>query len=607
MKSISKRATAPLSLSFLVFAGCYGGGHDVGDETAAGEARPGEASLVFASDRSFIFERAGDQAQLDVEVVRDGRAVPRAEIQFRSSDPSVVTVDEHGVVEAVAEEGSAMITVEAEGVAPATANAVIAELTPQVRRIPSEQLVEVDRELAHATIQMRNAAPLAVGDILLSGDRGGLFARVTDVWSISDDASVVAYDRNVAVTDAFENLSLRAHTEMFAFDDELHAAILDRLTCVDETDALVEFTGPELKPLLSSRIHFDYEIRGRRVQLAELYVSGNLGLEASAGELRIEGKFGGAFRCQVALPDITVPPIPVLGPVVGLGGVVKSRVGLQGGAYFEYASLNYQGPSVVQELEAKAGVRVTRDDGISPIGHVETVRDEVVPGEGIGSLFEEGGFQLEFGPFLEATFTVRIGIGPIGVDIDLVSAEASGGLDARLEPPFDPYVAGYRGPRWELFWASDVNLHPILSSVSSFLSFFERRLGVVVGDSIYDLDPALWNGRWALAGSPRAEVITDREEIAVNEEVAISAEGLGSYDGGVEYLLHHCGKGQGQSVAELPAGEPAVYRPSSDGDRGSHELGMLLWDSALGRIGLPYAAVASRALRVGDNPDQRCR
>ncbi len=605
-------AAASLSLSLILVAGCDVPGASTGSTEGESGRSDGEPShgLVFHSDRSFIFEHAGERAALDVMVYRHGERVRSADLRYTSSDPGVISVTPEGVLVAEADLGSAVITVEADGVSPVTANAVIADLAPRARRIDSDQIVEVDRDIARATIQIQgDAAPLAAGDVLIGSERDGLFVRVTDVWLQDDGTYVVVYDTDVALTDAFENLELRAYTDWASYDSEQHAEFFDDLGCAIDGDATLDFAGPEIDPRLDTRLVLDYELRSGFVVVVKLYAEAVVGAEASTGEARLEGRFGGEFRCSIPLADVVIPPVSVLGPALSLGGKLESRVGLKGAAHFDDVSVTYVGPSFASELTGHLGIEIHPRDGVSPIRDVELSRAEISHGELEGDLLQDGGLALEMAPFLEANLVLspRFLGGLFGVDIDLLKATTAGGLDLEVNPPMDPYAAGYTGPGWELFVEGDVELGPLLANLPTLIDFLRKRLGMDVdADAFERLDPTLWNGRAVLMSSPAPAVVADRENVALGDEVELWAEELGRYSGSVEYLLHHCGEGDGESLADLPAGQSAHYTPTTASDRGAHGVAALLWDGLFGRVGLTYAAQTPASLRVGDDADAVC-
>jgi hypothetical protein len=611
------RNTLAASLSVIAMTGCHAVGGDTDDRSEAGTkaddtTSPGGeplSGLRFTSDRSFIFEERGERARLEVEVYRDGRLVPRAEVRFQSSDPSVISVDQNGVVVAEADLGSALITVEADGVAPATANAVIADLAPNVRRLRSSQILEVDRDIATATLHVsEETLPFAAGDILLSGEREGLFVRVNDVWRRDDGVYVIAYDTNVALTEAFENLDLHAVSDPVTLDPELHAAVLDRLTCTGDVDGSIEFIRPEILPIFETRLAIDTEIRWGIIRSVSIYGVGTIGAEGHTGEVKLEGRFGGDFRCHVALPELVAPPVPVLGPALSIGGKIRSRIGMKGGAFFEDASLAYAGPTFAQELEGRLGVKVRLNGDVEPIREIELVRSDITHGEPSAE-FHDAELQLDIGPFVEADLVVspRFVGGLFGIDLDLLTVMAGGGLDLAIRAPLDPYAAGYTGPRWDLFVEGSADLLPLLAGAGAFVEFANRRLGMSLDDeAITSLPPLLWELHRVVAGSPRLEVVTDREHIALGEQVEIAAQGLGRYRGNVEYLIHRCSEGQGDVIADIAADKSAYFVARGDDDRGEHGLSALLWDGLLGHVGLPYAPANAAPLRVGDNPGQIC-
>ncbi len=605
----SPRRAAPrvaVSASLLALAACEpgtgsdgpGAGGSAGEVTGPDEAP--DNGVHVTSDRSFIFADRGETAQLDARVYRDGAPATDAELRFSSSDPDVVSVDRDGALEAVADAGSAVITIDADGVSPTVANAVIADLSPAARRVPSDQIVDVEPASAVATLRIDGDEPVAAGDILITGDRAGLFARVTDVWVQADGTYEIAYDTDVAATEAFENLELRAHTESMVHRPGPDAEFLDELTCVDDQHGLIEFSGPEFAPIIETALHVDYQIRSGRVAHAEVYLAGNLGLDARAGEVHIEGAFGGSFRCDVPLPDITLPAVPVLGPIFGVGGTISSRVGVQGEAEFDTGSMTLAGPEVEKEIESELGLRVASDEGIATIADVDVVRDEASHGEMTGQI-GSGEVAFDAMPFLDATLTVRLSAGPIGVDVDLLDTTVGGGLEFAMSPPLSPYQAGYRGPKWELYVQGEADIHPLFD-LGALLDYLRDWLGLSAGEEVlYGAEP-MWQGRYPLAGSPAPKVVTDRDHVFLGEPVEVTASALGGYEGSVEHLLHRCGEGRAEVLGDVPAGKSVQFVPESHDDRGDHELTVLLWDSHFGRLGLPHAAPQPKGLTVGDDP-----
>ena len=103
--------------------------------TGVGPLAPGGASLSVTTDTSLL-EAIGAQAQLELELA-DGLEPSGLETTWRSSAPSVASVDPNGLVTAVGQ-GAATITAETGGMSASTVITVDAQIV-SVARVSSDQ------------------------------------------------------------------------------------------------------------------------------------------------------------------------------------------------------------------------------------------------------------------------------------------------------------------------------------------------------------------------------------------------------------------------------------------------------------------------------------
>ena len=173
-----------------------------------------------------MLPRPGTTAQLRVDATEGGRAVPvPGTLEYVSSAPSAISVSRTGLVTAVADPGSAVITISSTAGAAAAAVTVAAmQLTSDTTNLTSAQVISLSP--GRITL-VRDPATLALADGSMVVDApDGLVARLSDVHA--DAGSVTAATTRVPLTEAFREL-----------DVGLSAASSDAVVRISGRDAVV--------------------------------------------------------------------------------------------------------------------------------------------------------------------------------------------------------------------------------------------------------------------------------------------------------------------------------------------------------------------------------
>jgi hypothetical protein len=587
---------------------------------------PDDAEIVITSDRTFILTEVGDQAQIEaVVVLADGTEEPRAAISYSSSAPDVITVNDRGQVTAVAPLGSAMITLSAGNLEAINVSVVVAELTPETVMIDSSLVQSVDLDTNEVILSRTSTTEaLQMGDVMISGDLGGVLARVQSVSPATD--RVIVQTEPASLTDAFINLEVEAEgieVEIDAIYDEDDLTILDSrgklilqqtlpggLKCegAGGVSVNVSVTGASIQQRIRLRLRADARIRNRTVERFDLYFEGGSRVTATLGEISVTGGGSRSFTCSRELPPIRLGAVPVVGPVI-FGPTANPKIGFTASVSFTGASLKLNGPKLDRGFEAELGVGYTATDGFRAINNYSQVGSGVEFGNWSSNL--DQAFVATIEPFLGVELGAAVLIVPFElVSARFVNAKAYGGLSLNMTLPINPRDEAYRGPRWNLFAGVSADLGPLLKEINAVKRIFEA-IGIANADDVVKLNVKLFDFREILDESPDPTVTVSPAAVEVDSEVTLSvrARGAGAnpVEGGqsrVEFVAFNQDGGDAIDLAttQTAANEgSATWAPGED-DEGTYKVTALVYSGALGAFGIPYGAAQKADLVVTSEP-----
>jgi hypothetical protein len=580
---------------------------------------PDDAEIVITSDRTFILTAVGDQAQITaVVVLADGTEEPRAPIRYRSSAPDIITVDDRGQVTAVAALGSAMITLSSGNLEEVNVSVVVAELTPETVMIDSDLVQSADSDTNTVILSRTSITEaLKAGDVMISGDRGGVLARVQAVTLAADRVTVQT--EPASLTDAFINLEVAAEgieVEIDVIYDEDELTILDAqgnlllqqtlpggLKCEGAAGVSVNVgvTGANIQQRIRLQLRADARIRNRIVERFDLYFEGGARITATLGEISVSGGGARSFTCSRELPAIRLGAVPVVGPVM-FGPTANPKIGFSASVSFTGASLKLNGPKLDRGFEAELGVGYTAADGFRPINRFNQVGSGVEFGNWSANL--DQAFVATIEPFLGVELGAAVLIVPFElVAPKFVNAKAYGGLSLTMTLPIEPRDQAYKGPRWNLFAGVSADLGPLLKEINAVKRVFEA-IGIANADDVLKLNVKLFDIREILDESPDPTVTVTPAAVEVAEEVTLRVRALGAGNSRVEFVAFNQDGGSAIDLAtsETAANEGSASWVPGEADEGRYKVTALVYSGALGAFGIPYGAAQKADLVVTSEP-----
>ena len=568
---------------------------------------PEALELRIVSDRSVLFTRAGDTAEVVAEVV-DADGVPLdVEITWESSDPAQVSVDSEGTITARAPLGSATITARYRDLQD-TAGAIIVELTPEGVSVDSEDVIETTAE---RIILRRTAATetIELGDVVINGGRPGFLARVIAVDA--DSEQIVLGVEPAALTDAIAELDLSMQSdarlnESLLGDGEPDGAggtaaggpavegSVENLTIpleckLDERLVNVEVIAFNFGPKMSLLTDVQLRIRNSEVELLELALVGEFGLETGFGEAKVTGGVRGKVECKISLTEVPFAAIPIAGPIA-IAATATPNTGVELELDYAAAELTLNGAVVKKSIRIKAGVGYDQSQGYRLIDEVTTLQDELefLP----ASKAPDDKFTAKIEPFLGLQFGIATTLGPLPiVSFGVLGTKVLGGYELTMTEPLSPDELRYRGPRWKLYVGATADIDPLIEELALFARFLSI-FGLQGADSLLGFSAKLFEWKLPIAESPEPKIALSSNAVSVGEEVTLTYTDLGDtagselngmlWDGSEMRTLHELDTG-GSGTEQL------VWTPSPN-DEGRHNATVRLYDGIFGDIGLPYAS-----------------
>lgn len=402
-------------------------------------------TIRFTSDQGIILTGPGDRYQLTAEVVTpDGHRANNEVQRWRSSNPSVVSVNAGGTVTAHAGTGSAVITVSATGATPQAAQVMVAQPAPGTVLVPTGAVLAAKPE----QITLRRASltsALKAGQILVSNGRpgGGLLARVVSV-SVEGQAVSVATE-SASLAQAFTALSIHAvsapvTTSLSASEVGTVAALKIKCKLTTGLDS-VSLTGWGVSVPATITLDTPLTARAGVVDQFQLAVRATLPVTVNTGTVVIAAAGKAEATCELPGLRLALPTPVFLGPVELTGDAMPSPgvgVSFDGGA-----GLSLPGPVLSDTVTAFDGISYSAGRGWQPV-------DDNSPGHitiGLGgqpafTASVSAGFSL----YVNTDFDVGGAI--VGQELagsTLAFAKPEGDYTITMHPPFARLAAGYTG------------------------------------------------------------------------------------------------------------------------------------------------------------------
>ena len=595
--------TVALTLLLTLITGCGGGG-------GAGSS---SSKIVFSSDRSVILPKAGSTYQFQAGIQSGSGMITPASFTWTSSNPSVVSVDGSGKVTALASSGSAAITVSAPGVPAETADVIIAQPASQTILVNSSDVLSHTQGEA---ILASNATTTQIkpGDIVVSGDKGGLLDQVT---SVQPSGANIAIGLNpCSLPQAFQNLDIdltgapvqmrmqmsRGRAVLSTMDGRVVGVFRGNgFNCTDNTGATVNvnLSGPSFTFNVTANLVLKLQSHwtlwtGPQVTLFELAVNlvAPVGMTTGSASFLANGTAG--FTCSETLGSLDIPAVCV-GPIDFSGSLVPSagiKVSLSA-----TGSLTVSGPSLNDTLSALDGVQWTPSAGWQTIGHNSQSGLSVTPA-GIkfttalsGDIFPYLRLDVGFNADLDDVLTLA--------GVKLAYAQDAGKFGLSFSSPLSYQQSGYSGPIWNA--GLEVSAGPELQ-ISGELATLLKQLGLPTNFGEW----ALYDQTIPFANSPNPALSSNSSSVNVGSPVNLTATIPNSnlYQGDDLQFWAYPSYGTPAEIADAKVnGSPVnvTWTPSATGPAGSCQVKALLFDNTFGSLGFPYASSPPLNLTVQTN------
>ncbi|MEM9728625.1 MAG: hypothetical protein AAF997_08575 [Myxococcota bacterium] len=581
-----------------------------------GQSEPDALRLL--SDRSVVFTVTGETRQARVEAVDADGAPLEVDLEWTSSAPEEISVDSEGEIAALAPRGSALITAR-HGNLHVRMSAVVVTLTEDAVLVDSEDVIDVSpEEILLRTTESTRA--IAAGNVVVNGGVPGFLARVQAVASVRDD--IVLTVEAAAITDAIAEMdvSFRAEAEVpealrddgdSVSDGEGGAGgsapdakpnvqpLTVPLQCKASNGSLVNVsvTSFNYRPRLGLSTEFQLRIRQGAVELLVLALTGDFGIDAGVGEVKVTGGVRGKVECKVSLTAIPFAAIPILGPVM-VAATAKPKTGVEMKLDYAAVELSLNGATTKKAVRIRTGVGYEPEQGFRLIGEVTTLEDDV---DLLAARRRpDAAFTASVEPFFGFEFGFAATLGPIPiVEVGLLSSKAFGGYELDVTVPLSPQELQYRGPRWNAYVGVDADVDPLLDH----LALFERFLaifGLQGAQSLVGVSAKLFEAKLVLAESPAPTITPSPRVVSNGQNVTFTYGGLGTGVGA--RLEGHLADGAsmrrfGQLQTSGGGTERLAWTPSSN-DTGTHAAIVRVYDGIFGTVGLPYASETRPTVEV---------
>jgi hypothetical protein len=577
--------------------------------SASPPARPTAARIVFLSDQSVILTGRNAKYHLSVRVESDSHQTLSVPVRWRSSAPGQVAVNAAGTAVAKVGTGSATIFVSAPGAHSQAAQVTVAEPASGTLVIPSADVLS--RKQASATLKRtRQTAALRRGQIVVSGNRSGLLARITAVAVGSQEVRIGTATTSLAR--AFRQLSIHAESAAVtttvssaafrssagtrssgvvltsASDPGASAAPGDAAascTLTSGRNVTVSLAGPSVSVPATVQLVGELTTSFPNVELFEVAVQATIPVIVHSGSVTVSAAGKATATCELGAPTIDAPTPIFFGPVE-INGQATAAAGVDlhvdaGG------SMTFSGPTVSAHAQGTDGIRYTSSDGWQAVEDNQATGPQVTPG---GTSFSAS-LTAAAEPYLRVDFGISGVLGDCAADLctrlataNLAFSDAEGDWNFGIGSPFQDLTPGYQGPSWN----ADLDLTggPELAVTGDITQLFSW-----IGVSPPAVRWTAFNDRIPLAGSPAVTVSTAPPD--GSGAVRLTASVPSGYAGNtVEFVAYPPGGGPGFLAASTQVNgtsADATWQPTTR-QTGTYRVAALLFDHFFGAVGLPYAS-----------------
>jgi hypothetical protein len=523
---------------------------------------PPGRKIVLLSQSAVVLSTQGEQSTIIAQVQScNGSVDDFAVIDFASSNSDSVEVSSGGEVTALDDLGSAVITLSSDGLMPVAVTVIVAQPNGRALFIDDADVMSAMADQSEIVLRTNpTILDLEVGDVVISGDNGGIFVyilaierqshtvmiqgRLARLAEVFDELDLDLIGPSVPMTASLDGSSLRIHTDSGQFVQE---TLLERIECETNGSAVdVNFTGfsivtaglDRMNPRVRYVEHFDADAPGCPVFPTECVVVDEFALsidaQASAvvtfGQLEIGGGLSAGVQCKVELGTYPIIPIPLLGGLSVAGSVTPDMTVTIGGSY-NGASLTLNGPELDKSVELMVGFNYSADGGFATVGSGEPTFSG--PGLTWGDATAEiqNDLDLTIEPALNVTPGISLLVGTEELlTFDLVRLSLFGGAGVTVNTPLNLLELDYVGPRWELYFGGLADLGALLENfegVGEFLDSFGLK---EEADQIFELDLKLFELKVTVLEGPEPTVSAD--VVGSTRSVDLTATAAGGLDNG---------------------------------------------------------------------------
>jgi hypothetical protein len=585
-----------------VLASCSGATPSTSSRRASG------LRVVFISDQSVVLSGIGAEFQFTAKVEHQQESGVVAEaITWRSSAPDQVSVSSSGLATAHVALGSATIYASAGGAQSEAAQVAVAEPGPKTVLLPSTDVLAKDG----ASVQLRDTSQtgrIAVGDILVSGNRGGLLGKVTEVSKGPNGLMVSVVPSSLA--HAFSKLEVHAKSAPVramlttpnkttkkkssvrtsaSFKGKATPYVLvddsddDLVDCTSSSgsDVSVTLSGPSVSVPVDVQLVADLIISGFSVSSFELAVQVTVPVTITTGSITLSASGTASATCDLDVPSLDVPSPVFVGPIE-IDGVITPTASVDVDADAG-GSITVAGPVVTDTASALDGIEYSSGAGWAPVETNTQSGPVLAP--------SSSSYDTTLSATTTPDFRVDVGVDAVLGDcdldlcttlagVDLAFAEISGDLDFHLDSPLSDLASGYTGPVWgagiQLSAGPEISLTGDLSELLSWI-------GLQPPDEQWNA----FDDKIPLAGSPQPAVTVRPGTSGLTLSASVP---IGFNGDKLEFVAIPSGASTGTVVATSTidgTDATATWNPSSNW---SGTVTALLIDDLFGAVGLPYAS-----------------
>jgi hypothetical protein len=569
-------------------AAAAGAGAGAGGKAAAGSGAGDGVLLHVQNGDGLMLSRPGATAQLRVGATIGGRQVPvPGALEYASSDPAAISVSRTGLVTALADPGSAVITVSSpEGAVAAAVTVAAVQLTGGTTNLSPAEVISLSP--GRLTL-IRDPATLRLTDGSIVVDApGGLVARLSDV--AAGATSVTAATTRVPLTEAFRELDVGLSTASTAARVRIsggNAVVTDAAsqvvlaaasgvqfscTTTSGASASLTVTPPSATLTVTGELAAHISIHPGNGFGVTLEVGAAVSGSVSLGSVQVDAQGTYQSKCKLTnLPNLNLP-LPVGLPPVGTLAVAVTPSFTATINATASGTATVVAPVITDTWSAVAGITYSEADGWSPLNTESTPDPQVSNTEVTASASISASVSL--GARLVLGIAVRSG----GVKLaaaDLAWAEIDGTLAASLASPFSDLDFGYLGPAY--YAGAELSAGLQIQARRSALTQLLAWIGIkppVFNTTLFDTNFPLLSQPVPTVSSADATLTAGQTTDVLTSQVPSSWDGTD-----VDFVLFPAGAPRDQATGTVVASATAAggvataqWQPGADLTPGTYVL-----------------------------------